>query len=91
MTEPLSDRKPEARRLGVREFRTNITAVLRDAQRGRSFVITSRGEVVAEIHPPSAGTRPPRLPGALRGRIRLEPDFDELPPDILAAMEGASE
>lgn len=91
MTDPFPDRKPEARKLGVREFRTNITAVLREAQRGNSFVITSRGEVVAEIHPPSVATRPRRVPGTLRGRIRLASDYDVLPPDILAAMEGEPE
>ena len=26
--------------------------------------------------------------GTLKGCIRVEPDFDELPPDILDAMEG---
>ena len=28
----------------------------------------------------------PRRPGALRGRIEIAPDFDELPPDIAAAF-----
>lgn len=91
MAGPFADRKPEARTLGVREFRTNITAVLREAQQGNSFVITSRGQVVAEIHPPSATPRPRRVPGALRGRIRLAADFDVLPSDVLTAMEGEAE
>lgn len=78
----------EPRRLGVREFRANMAEVLRQARRGSSFVIASRGEVLAELHPPSPSARAHRRPGALRGRIRLADDFDALPPDVLAAMEG---
>jgi antitoxin (DNA-binding transcriptional repressor) of toxin-antitoxin stability system len=79
------------RRVGVREFRGNLTGILRQARQGASFLITSHDEVVAEIHPPAVSERPARRPGALRGRIWMAPDFDALPPDILAAMEGEEE
>ena len=32
-----------------------------------------------------------RTPGALKGRIRMAPDFDTLPEEMLAAMEGERE
>ncbi|MGH9155795.1 MAG: hypothetical protein ACRD1K_08200 [Acidimicrobiales bacterium] len=32
--------------------------------------------------------RGPRLPGALKGRIRMADDFDETPPWTLDAFEG---
>jgi hypothetical protein len=35
--------------------------------------------------------RPRRQPGALRGKIWIAPDFDALPSDMLAAMEGEEE
>lgn len=35
--------------------------------------------------PPGPAT-PRRMPGALRGRIKLHEGFDELPPDIAAAF-----
>lgn len=80
---------PEApRRVGVREFRANLAGFLRQAQQGSSFIIASRSEVLATIHPPPGPERPHREPGALRGRIRIMPDFDVLPPEVLAAMEG---
>jgi hypothetical protein len=44
-------------------------------------------QVIAEVHPPSQQPKPRRQPGALRGQIHIAPDFDELPDDILAAME----
>lgn len=89
MAEPEQDKKVSPpRRLGVREFRANMTGFLRQARRGSSFLVTSHDEVLAEIHPPSKAVRPRRQPGVLRGKIRLAPDFDVLPPDVLAAMEG---
>jgi antitoxin (DNA-binding transcriptional repressor) of toxin-antitoxin stability system len=76
------------RQVGVREFRGNMTDILRQARQGESFLITSHGEVIAELRPPSVLQRPRRQPGALRGKILVSPAFNELPEDMLAAMEG---
>lgn len=86
-----NSKKSPPRRVGVREFRENLTGLLRQARHGSSFLITSRDDVVAELHPPSASARSHRRPGALRGKIRMAPDFDTLPGDVLAAMEGEEE
>lgn len=75
-------------RVGVRELRSNLSSLLRQARHGRSFLIMSRNEVVAEIRPPSKWLSPRRQSGALKGRIRMMDDFDALPPDVLDAMEG---
>jgi len=84
----MGDNNGLTRRMGVREFRANLPSVLRQARAGTSFLITSHDEVVAEIHPPSVQERPRRQPGALRGQIWMAPDFDILPEEVLAAMEG---
>jgi antitoxin (DNA-binding transcriptional repressor) of toxin-antitoxin stability system len=78
----------EPRRIGVREFRGNMTGFLRQAKQGASFLITLHDEIVAEIHPPSRSERAWRQPGALEGKIWMAPDFDTFPPETLAAMEG---
>lgn len=88
MAGPGEEGEATLRRVGVREFRANLTAILREARQGHSFLVTSRDEVLAEIRPPSPSVRPPRRPGALHGKIRMAPDFDALSPDLLAAMEG---
>jgi antitoxin (DNA-binding transcriptional repressor) of toxin-antitoxin stability system len=80
------DQPPQ--RVGVREFRGNLAEFLRQARQGSSFLIMSRDEVLAELGPPPPAARPRRQPGALRGKIRIAPDFDALPPELLAAMEG---
>jgi antitoxin (DNA-binding transcriptional repressor) of toxin-antitoxin stability system len=77
----------DVKQVGVREFRGNMTGFLRQARQGASFLITSHGEVVAELRPPAPAARPRRMPGALKGRIIMAADFDTLPDDILAAME----
>ena len=89
MAESQPDKSPQ--RVGVREFRGNLTGFLRQARQGRSFLVMSRDQVLAEVGPPPPAERPRRRPGARRGRIRMAPDFDALPSDVLAAMEGEEE
>ncbi|WP_316976815.1 type II toxin-antitoxin system Phd/YefM family antitoxin [Shumkonia mesophila] len=87
----MSERIPEndqPRKVGVREFRGNLTAFLRQVRQGQTLLVTSHDQVVAELHPPAAQYRAARQPGALRGKIRMGADFDRLPEDVLDAMEG---
>ncbi len=75
-------------RVGVRELRANLSGLLRHPRQGTSFLVMSRNEVIAEIRPPSGIERPRRVPGMLKGKIRMAEDFDVLPDDVLSAMEG---
>ena len=84
--EKASPRPPQ--KVGVREFRGNLLGFMRQVRQGSSFLVTSRGEVVAVVQPPQPPPQPRRQPGALRGKIRMAPDFDTLPGDILSIMEN---
>jgi antitoxin (DNA-binding transcriptional repressor) of toxin-antitoxin stability system len=86
MDESPSHNAPQ--RIGVREFRGNLSEFLRQARNGRTFLVMSRDQVLAEVGPPPRQERPRRQPGSLRGKIWIAPDFDALPADVLAAMEG---
>jgi antitoxin (DNA-binding transcriptional repressor) of toxin-antitoxin stability system len=77
------------RRVGVREFRGNLTSFLQQVQDGQRFVLTSHHKAVAEIGPPSSDVAV-RKPGVLRGKIKLADDFDSLPADVLKAMEDGA-
>ena len=79
---------PPMKRVGVREFRGNFSGFMRQVRHGSSFIVTSRDEVVAIIQPPQPLLPPCRQAGALRGKIRMTPDFDTLPSDVLGAMEA---
>lgn len=92
MAQREQDKKPpQPQRVGVREFRGNLSGFLRQARLGGSFLIMSHDQVLAEVRPPPPAERPRRQPGSLRGKIRMAPDFDALPPGVLAAMEGEEE
>lgn len=77
------------RRVGVREFRGNLTSFLKQVEDGQRFVLTSHHKVVAEIGPPSSDVVV-RKPGALHGKIKVADDFDSLPADVLTSMEGGT-
>ncbi|MDE3876370.1 antitoxin of toxin-antitoxin stability system [Sinorhizobium meliloti] len=77
------------RRVGVREFRGNLSSFLKQVEEGQRFVLTSRHKVVAEIGPPSSDVVI-RKPGALRGKIKVADDFDSLPEDVLKSMEDGT-
>ena len=82
--EKASPRAP--RKVGVREFRGNFAGFMRQVRHGASFAVTARNEVIAIVLPPQPSPR--RRPGTLRGQIEMAPDFDVLPSELLAAMEG---
>ena len=78
----------ETLRIGVRELRQGLSDYLRRASEGASIIVTSRDKVIAELRAPPLAERPNRMPGAMKGRIWMADDFDELPADILASMTG---
>ncbi len=51
--------------------------------------IARAGQVVARIVPPRP--RPERRPGYWAGRVRIAPDFDDLPDEIAPAIRGERE
>jgi prevent-host-death family protein len=71
--------------VNIRELRAHLADYLRRARQGAEFNVTLRGKVVARIGPPAPPA--PRRLGLLKGKIRMAPDFDETPHDIIAAME----
>jgi antitoxin (DNA-binding transcriptional repressor) of toxin-antitoxin stability system len=75
-------------RVGIRELRENLSTYMRKVQDGASVHITSHDKVIAELRPPPVDQRPPRRLGTLRGKIKMAPDFDETPTDLIDAMEG---
>ncbi|RVU15150.1 type II toxin-antitoxin system Phd/YefM family antitoxin [Methylobacterium oryzihabitans] len=75
-------------RIDIHEFSGHVSEFLERVRSRASFVIASQAEAVALLQPPRGLVRPPRRPGALKGQIRMSPDFDTLPPEVLAAIEG---
>ena len=87
MSQPTHDKDTAPTRVGMREFRGNMTSYLCQVRDGASFLITSRDTVVAELHPPASPKPPRRLVGAMRGQIWMADDFDTWPEGFVETME----
>jgi prevent-host-death family protein len=69
----------------VSEAKAQLSALLERVRRGEEVILGKAGRPIAKLVPYEAQATP-RRPGALRGRIRIANDFDQLPSDIAAAF-----
>jgi antitoxin (DNA-binding transcriptional repressor) of toxin-antitoxin stability system len=70
----------------ILEAQAELSALLDAVVKGEEVVICKAGVPVAKlVRYPGAATR--RVPGALKGRIKIHEGFDELPLDIAAAFD----
>ncbi|MFW5801173.1 MAG: type II toxin-antitoxin system Phd/YefM family antitoxin [Spirochaeta sp.] len=65
--------------------KTHLSAIIEKVLEGEEVILKRAGKPVAVIHP-YCETTAPRRPGALRGSIKIEDDFEELPEDIAKAF-----
>ncbi len=76
--------------VNIHEAKTHLSRLLERVARGEEIVIGKAGKPVARLVP-YRKAQGPRSPGAWQGRVRMAPDFDELPPDLAAVFRGDSE
>lgn len=82
---------PRTRQVNLYDAKTHLSELVEDAARGDEIVIAKAGEPMARLVP-LATSRPPRRPGAWKGRIWISDDFDApLPDDVLAAFQSGGE
>jgi prevent-host-death family protein len=71
----------------IYEAKTHLSKLVDRAAAGESIIIAKAGRPVARLVPLEAPVR--RVPGRLKGRIWIAPDFDApLPDDIQRYFEG---
>jgi prevent-host-death family protein len=73
--------------VNIHEAKTHLSRLLERVARGEEIVIGKAGKPIAKLVPYKAETEA-RSPGAWRGRVRIAPDFDELPSEIASAFRG---
>lgn len=73
--------------MNVHEAKTHLSRLLERVVAGEEIVIAKAGRPVAKLIPYQESDEP-RTMGAWKGRVWIADDFDELPPDILAAFYG---
>ncbi|RWM88350.1 MAG: type II toxin-antitoxin system Phd/YefM family antitoxin [Mesorhizobium sp.] len=64
----------------VAEAKAKLSELVRRAEAGEEIVLTRYGKVAARLVPPATAEHLPRI-GALKGKIRIADDFDELGPE----------
>lgn len=85
------------RAVGIRELKNKLSEYLRLVRAGENILVTDRGEVVAELHPPTSKVLdqvpyPGLLELARAGRVRLGApnDPDLYPPRAVRMPEGTA-
>lgn len=74
--------------VNVHEAKTHLSRLLERVAAGEEVIIGKAGRPVARLVPYVESTAP-RKPGRWRNRLRVAPDFDATPDDIVAAFEGS--
>ena len=73
--------------VNIHDAKTHLSRLLDRVAAGEEITIGKAGKPVARLVPYRA-TREPRRPGGWEGRIRISPDFDELPRSLRDAFHG---
>jgi prevent-host-death family protein len=70
----------------IHDAKTQLSRLLERAAQGEEIVIAKSGRPIAKLVRVACE---PRRPGRLKGRIRIDPAFDEpLPDEAMAAFRG---
>jgi prevent-host-death family protein len=74
-----------ARIVNMHEAKSQLSRLVAEVAAGEEVLIAKAGKPVAKLVRYDS-PRPRRQPGAWRGRVWISEDFDELPPELLAAF-----
>jgi len=69
----------------ISEAKARLSALIEKVMAGQEVVIGKAGKPVAKLVRYERSEKP-RKPGALKGKIKISDDFDELPKDIAKAF-----
>lgn len=82
-------RRPGKAVVNLYDAKTHLSELVERAAQGEEITIAKAGIPMARLVPWRAT---PRVPGLLKGRIRIARDFDApLPADVLGGFSGAEE
>jgi prevent-host-death family protein len=73
--------------VNIHEAKTHLSRLVERVEAGDEVIIARAGRPVARLVPFRPRTKP-RAPGVWRGRVRLAPDFDRTPDDLLDEFES---
>jgi len=74
--------------VNIHDAKTHFSRLVERAERGEEIVIGRAGKPVAKLVPYREEHSLPRTPGGWEGQVRMAPDFDDLPAELVEAFEG---
>ena len=72
--------------VNMHQAKTSLSRLVERALAGEDIIIARNGKPVARLVPVASTNSLAAVHGALRGRIEIADDFDELPDDIAEAF-----
>ncbi len=75
--------------VNMHEAKTQLSQLVERALTGETILIARAGVPVVRLISVRENLQG-RKPGLLKGQIRIAPDFDQTPPEVLASFEGGS-
>lgn len=75
--------------VNIHEAKTHFSRLVERVAGGEEIVIAKAGKPVARLVPYTEASGP-RAPGAWKGRVKIAPDFEDLPPGLTKAFRGES-
>jgi prevent-host-death family protein len=69
----------------ISQAKAELSALIEEVLRGNEVIVAKAGKPVAKIVP-YKGAAEPRRPGAMAGKITIDPSFDQLPEDMADAF-----
>ena len=74
----------------VSEAKSSLSSLIAQVEKGHKVIIGKAGKPVAMLVPYRAETTPRKLGGTWSGKVKIEDDFDTLPPELAEAFYGKS-
>ena len=73
--------------VNMHEAKSQLSSLVEQAMTGEDVIIAKAGKPMVKLVPVGRDTRL-RRPGRFKGQIRLTPDFDKTPEELIALFEG---
>jgi len=77
------------KQVNMHEAKTRLSELGELVWRGERVIIAKAGKPYLDLVP-HRERRKRRKPGRLKGRIKMAPDFDRTPPDVIDDFEGGA-
>lgn len=72
----------------ISEAKSSLSALIALVEQGKEIIIGRAGKPVARLIPYQADQTDRTLGGSWEGKVKMADDFDELPPEMMAAFTG---